>query len=186
MELFQENVQRTWGKLKGAQSEALREAMLLWLSHKGQITAVSFHDGRRERIGTVEEFFLALRELVQRKRGVHCNARVLGEGKEEVLSGTLRVLMDVLGHPSSVYVNDIVEEKNLEDLSGADAKVWVRKLFEWEDTVEHSVELSAEWKDAKLQCMLHPSGQMYVGKVHPKLDLQTLLAQSPAQSGRTG
>lgn len=186
MELFQENVQRTWGKLKGAQSEALREAMILWLSHKGQIIAVSFHDGKRECIGTVEEFFLALQELAQRKRGIHCNAVVLGQGKEDVLSGTLKVLMNVLNQPSSVYVRDTVEDKNLEELLGMDVKVWVRKLFEWEDAVEHSVELSAEWKDPKVQCLLQPSGQIYVGKIHPRLDLQTLLAHSPAQSGEIG
>jgi hypothetical protein len=186
MELFQENVQRTWGKLKGAQSEALREAMILWLSHKGQIIAVSFHDGKRECIGTVEEFFLALRDLVQKKRGIHCNAVVLGREQEAVLSGTLRVLMNVLGQPNAAYVRDTTEDKNIEELSGVDVKLWVRKLFEWEDASERCVELSAEWKDSKLQCILYPSGQIYVGKVHSKLDLQTLLAQSPAQSGRTG
>lgn len=185
MELFQENVQRTWGKLKGAQSEALREAMLLWLSHKGQITAVSFHDGKRECIGTVEEFFSALRELVQKKRGIHCNATIFGE-HEAVLSGTLGVLMNLLGQPSAACVRDTAEDKRLEELSGVDVRVWVRKLFEWEDAIEHCVELSAEWRDSKLQCILYPSGQIYVGKVHPKLDIQTLLAQSSAQSGRTG
>lgn len=186
MELFQENVQRTWGKLKGAQSEALREAMLLWLSHKGQITAISFHDGRRERISTIEEFFTALQELVQKKRGIQCNASILGQGKEEVLSASLRVLMNVLGNPASICVNDAAEDKRLEELSGVDAKVWVRKLFEWEDSVRHAVDLSAEWKEIKLRCVLHPSGQMYVGKVHPELDLQTLLAHSTAQSAKTG
>ncbi len=186
MELFQENVQRTWGKLKGAQSEALREAMILWLSHKRQITAVSFHDGKREHIGTVEEFFSVLSDLAQRKRGIHCNAVVLGQGQENVLSGTLSVLINVLNKPTTVQVRDTKEDKNLEELSGMDVKVWVRKLFECEDALEHPVELSAEWKDSKLQCIIHPSGQIYVGKLHPKLDLQTLLAQSPAQSGITG
>jgi hypothetical protein len=54
--------------------------------------------------------------------------------------------------------------------------VFVRKLFEWEDSLEGQVELVVEWQDAKLQCVISPQGQIYVGKLCPKLDLHTLLA----------
>jgi hypothetical protein len=186
MELFQENVQRIWGKLKGAQSEALREAILLWLSRRGEITAVDFHDGRRGRIGTVEEFLSALREVIQRKRGIQCNASVLGCGCEEVFTDALKLMVAVLGNPSSAYISDMDEGEVLEKLEGVDVKAWMRRLFEWEDGVEHSVALFVEWKEAKVLCVIYPSNYFYVGRVHPKLRLQTLLAHRSAQPGRTG
>jgi len=181
MELFQENIQRTWGKLKGAQSEALKEAMLLWLAHKQQITAINFHDGKQEHITTIEEFLKTLHiNLLNRKKGAQYNATIIGQTEiEPTLSDTLRVLISTLGKPSTLQVNDKEEGKTLEEypeLKEGEVGGFVRKLFEWEDSLEGQVELVVEWQDAKLQCVISPQGQIYVGKLCPKLDLQTLLA----------
>ncbi|MCL2476704.1 hypothetical protein [Candidatus Bathycorpusculum sp.] len=181
MELFQENIQRTWGKLKGAQSQALKEAMLLWLAHKKQITAITFHDGKQEHITTIEEFLKTLHtNLLTRKKGLQYNATIIGQTETEtILSDTLRVLISTLGKPSIMQVNDKAENKSLEEFSEikeSNMAGFVRKLFEWEDSLEGQVELVVEWQDAKLQCVISPQGQIYVGKLCPKLDLQTLLA----------
>ena len=155
--------------------------MLLWLAHKKQITAITFHDGKQEHIATIEEFLKTLHtNLLTRKKGLQYNATIIGQTETETtLSDTLKVLISTLGKPSTLQVNDKAKDKTLEEFSEinkSDVGVFVRKLFEWEDALEGQVELLVEWKDAKLQCVISPQGQIYVGKLYPKLDLHTLLA----------
>jgi len=62
---FQKKVESVAGKLKGAQNEALNEAVLLWIGYRGEEKVVSVAAKQRSRVIRMEEAKDVIEELVR-------------------------------------------------------------------------------------------------------------------------
>jgi len=67
LEKFQETVVQRFGKLKGAQSEALAEAMKLWLSYTGSLKCVRLFGGGVDKVVELEEVPRVVVDCLKRK-----------------------------------------------------------------------------------------------------------------------
>lgn len=185
LSLFQEVIRRQKRKLKGAQSEAINEAVLLWLAHKGEMNAVSF---------TLEgdEYVLALPDFIDRfqtalkGKPVRCTARLLGPGATEpFVVKVLEVAIAQYGRPDVWRVEETDEGKtwDLAEL-GDDVRRLVRKFYEIEDGELGEVHFIVEWKNVR--CHIGPEGYVFFEATHRIKGFETfeVVAGTRGQSRR--
>ena len=161
LEAFQDAVEGEWGKLKGAQNEALREAALLWLAYKSSLPVVLLNDNRsgRKMILLASELTSKLGTVLSKPElsVTPVAAEYFWEG---IISRVAALLIDKLGRPTKARIQRVESGKVLEDLEGGDSNTaeWERRLFEWQDGVEGDVEISMMWKERKVVvAFLRPS-----------------------------
>ena len=163
LEAFQDAVEGEWGKLKGAQNEALREAALLWLAYKSSLPVVLLNDNRsgRKMILLASELTSKL-DAVLSKPELSVTPVAAEYFQEDLLAKVAALLIDKLGRPTKARIQRVESGKVLEDLEGgADSTAeWERRLFEWQDgsSGESDVEISLVWKEKKVVvAFLQPS-----------------------------
>lgn len=160
LEAFQDTVEGEWGKLKGAQNEALREAALLWLAYKSSLPVVLLNDNRSGR-----KMVLLASELTSKLSTVLSKpelsitpvaAEYFWEG---IISRVAALLIDKLGRPTKARIQRVESGRVLEELEGGDSTAeWERRLFEWQDGGDGDVEISLVWKERKVVvAFLQPS-----------------------------
>ena len=174
LEAFQDAVEGEWGKLKGAQNEALREAALLWLAYKSSLPVVLLNDNRSGR-----KMILLASELTS-KLGTALSKPELSVTPvaaeyfwEGIISRVAALLIDKLGRPTKARIQRVESGKVLEDLEGgADSTAeWERRLFEWQDGSssgggEGDVEISLVWKEKKVVVAFLQSSFISVHKLN--------------------
>src|SRR5208282_2018766 len=107
LSLFQEVVRRHAGKLKGAQSEAMNEAVLLWLAHKGEMNAISINVDGHEYVLTPKDFADRFQAALKAE-SLRCAVRFLGAGSSETfLVRVLDLAVERFGKPRAASVQEI-------------------------------------------------------------------------------
>jgi hypothetical protein len=183
LSLFQEVIRRKKRKLKGAQSEAVNEAVLLWLAHKGEMNAVSFTVELDEYVLSLPDFIERLQTTLKGK-SVRCTARLLGPAATEPF--VVKVLEVVIGRYGKPKVLRVVEEDGEKswDLSelGDDLRRLVRKFCEIEDGELGEVSLNVEWKCVR--CHITPAGYVFLEATQRIKGFETfeLVAETRSQS----
>ena len=104
LERFQEAVLREHGKLKGAQSEALEEAVKLWLAFKGVKRYFAIIDSNSAKIADLEHVKKAVINALRERKVQRAETLVFplfDSFDREDLTGLLEAVQSVLGKPTS-------------------------------------------------------------------------------------
>lgn len=159
---FQETVEEEWGKLKGAQNEALNEAVLLWLAYKKDVPVALLNHNR-----TGRKEVLLQAELSDRVAQVLRNSRedigVWPVGTDHFGRGVYVEISDTLAHlfgkPETTVVEKLDTGETLEELAAGRSEEWVGKLFEYEDGLldGEKVSLVLSWKEKRVRASLSPT-----------------------------
>jgi len=147
-EEFQCAVEDDYGKLKGAQSEAFKEAVLLWLAHKKgyPVFAMSFTRKGKSFVFKEDELESRLREALSMRRRPDILVHPVGICPPGYIAKALRVLLDVYGPPKSAEIEIFGIRKPLTE---TDPEKIERMFWEAEDGGGGDVEMVFTWKDPR-------------------------------------
>jgi hypothetical protein len=183
LSLFQDVVRRHAGKLKGAQSDAVNEAVLLWLAHKGETIAISLTVDGRERVIAPRDFVGSIQKALEGST-IRCQVRFLGVGSYESLEVQLLDLAIVkFGLPREIVVEDLDQGEILARIDLArrkSTKEWVRELYELEDGTHGKVSLKVLWE--KVMCHIRPGVLADLSTVHKIKGFETFEVDAGIQS----
>ena len=159
---FQETVEEEWGKLKGAQNEALNEAVLLWLAYKKDVPVALLNHNRTGRKEVLLQGELSNR-LTQVLGNTKEDVGVWPVGKNHLVRGIYVKILDALvrlfGRPDASAVENLDTGETLEVLDAAHSEGWIEKLFEYEDGLldGEKVSLVLSWKEKRVRASLSPT-----------------------------
>lgn len=159
LEMFQDVVEREFGKLKGAQNEALRESILLWLAYKANIDVFALHNHRtgRVKILKLEELLDAIGiELASRRFDFSVRCVVKDTLAKGLVSKILGKATTILGSPDSVQLEDVEAGEPIERIEEANTEVLERKLYEAEDHYSRNVALNLVWGKTRVKISVFP------------------------------
>jgi hypothetical protein len=160
LEAFQDAVEDNYGKLKGGQNEALREAVLLWLAHKRGVEVILMNDDRTGKMEVFpgEDVDERLREaLLSRKRPSVTLWRAGVERKflRGTITKTLNVLLGLYGVPDESGIIDVESDELLEKLP-VSVEGWEEALWRAEDGYEGDVAIKLVWREHRMSAMISP------------------------------
>jgi len=149
-EEFQCAVEDDYGKLKGAQSEALNEAVLLWLAHKKgyPVFIMSFTRKGKSFVFKAAELESRLREALSVRRRPDILVHPVGICPQGYIAEALRVLLDVYDSPKSAEIKSTETNEIINEFKPTDGPEEIEKSFwEAEDGCCGNVEMVFTWKD---------------------------------------
>jgi hypothetical protein len=154
-EEFQCAVEDDYGKLKGAQSEAFKEAVLLWLAHKKgyPVFVMSFMRKGKSFVFKEDELESRLREALSMRRLPDILVHPVGICPPGYIAKALRVLLDVYGPPKSAEIEIFGIRKPLTE---TDPEKIERMFWEAEDGSGGDVELMFVWKEQRVIATFFP------------------------------
>jgi len=184
-ETFQETVEEEWGKLKGAQNEALNEAVLLWLAYKKDVAVALLNHNRTGRKEVLLQGELGNR-LTQVLENTKEDIGVWPVGKNHFIRSVYVKILDALvrlfGRPDASDVENLDTGETLEVLDTAHSEGWIEKLFEYEDGLSdgEKVSLVLSWKEKRVRVSLSPT---YISIIRvPQLMSFDVVAESRSRS----
>jgi len=154
-EEFQCAVEDDYGKLKGAQSEAFKEAVLLWLAHKKgyPVFAMSFTRKGKSFVFKEDELESRLREALSMRRRPDILVHPVGICPLGYIAKALRVLLDVYGPPESAEIEIFGIRKPLTE---TDPEKIERMFWEAEDGSGGDVVVRFIWKERRVIATFFP------------------------------
>jgi len=154
-EEFQCAVEDNYGKLKGAQSEALKEAVLLWLAHKKDypVFIMRFTRVGKSFVFRVAELGARLHEALSTRRLPDILVQTIGICPQGYIAEALRVLLDVYGPPNSAEIEIFRISKPLTE---TDPEKIERAFWEAEDGSSGDVEAKFIWRKQRVIATFFP------------------------------
>ena len=159
LEEFQDAVEDNYGKLKGGQNEAFKEAILLWLAHKKNKQVLLMNNDRNGRLTVFWDYELRerLHDALSRCRPSISlfRAGIQNCFNYGIITTVLRVLLDRYGLPDEANIKDLEANEVIEKLSGPTDE-WEKKLWRTQDDYENEVGICALWRSHKMGTVIRP------------------------------
>ncbi len=158
LEVFQNAVKQEFGKLKGAQNDALSESVLLWLAHKTSLPVIMIKDATsgRKRVVLISQLQENLDELLLEQQRPQLGIVPIATSRFPVglISKTANILLDKFGSPKDATIQNLDQgEAALEKLATRDSLVkmpdaidkWESELHSMQDGTRDRLEISLSW-----------------------------------------
>jgi len=162
LEELQDAVEDNYGKLKGGQKEALREAVLLWLAYKRGIQVLLMNN---DRTGKMEVFLgdsvgERLRGALLSRRRASVTLWRAGIDRRFLrgaIANVLSVLLELYGAPDEAGIIDLKGNALLEGLPvPADGREWEGALWRAEDGYDCVVAIRLLWRARRMSAVISP------------------------------